>query len=79
MINLMGGIGSILAFILGGLLFELGGMPLPFSFSGLIMMAAWFILLFCVKEPPLLPEAYEAFKRIIALKMLLLQKKMKKG
>lgn len=62
-INLMGGIGSILAFILGGLLFELGGMPLPFLFSGLIMMAAWFILLLCVKEPPLLPEAYEAFKK----------------
>lgn len=52
-INLMGGIGSILAFLLGGLLFDLGGMPIPFLFSGLVMLAAWLILIFCIKESPL--------------------------
>ena len=61
-INLMGGIGSILAFLLGGLLFDLGGMPVPFFFSGLIMLAAWLTMMFCVKDPPLPPEAYEAAK-----------------
>lgn len=58
-INLMGGIGSILAFVLGGLLFELGGMPLPFLFAGLIMLAAWGTMTIFVKEPPLPAEAYE--------------------
>ncbi len=78
-INLMGGIGSILAFLLGGLLFDLGGMPVPFFFSGLIMLAAWLIMMFCVKEPPLPPEAYETAKKVQAAETGASSKKESRG
>ena len=64
-INLMGGLGSILAFVLGGLLFDLGGMPLPFLFSGLVMMVAWAVLFFFVKEPPLPAEEPKAEEAVV--------------
>ncbi len=78
-INLMGGIGSILAFLLGGLLFGLGGMPLPFFFSGLIMLAAWLTMMFLVKEPPLPPEAYETPKKAESSESATLSKEGERG
>jgi Na+/melibiose symporter-like transporter len=50
-INLMGGIGSILAFVLGGTLSKLWA-PAPFFFSGAVMLLALVLLRINVKEPP---------------------------
>lgn len=51
-INLMGGIGSILAFVVGGLLYRLGRIT-PFAFGSLVMLAAITLVILLVKEPPL--------------------------
>lgn len=50
-INLMGGIGSLLAFALGGFLIKLGGAPAPFFFSAAVMVLALVLLRLFVKEP----------------------------
>ena len=39
-VNLMGGVGSLLAFAGGGLLFKYGGYPLPFLTAAILMLAA---------------------------------------
>jgi maltose/moltooligosaccharide transporter len=49
-INLMGGIGSILAFVVGGLLYKLGRIT-PFAFGSLVMLAAITLVILLVKEP----------------------------
>ncbi len=49
-INLMGGIGSMLAFVLGGLLRDLWA-PAPFMFSAAVMLTALVFLRIFVKEP----------------------------
>jgi maltose/moltooligosaccharide transporter len=53
-INLMGGIGSILAFLVGGLLYKMGRIT-PFAFGSLVMLAAITLVILLVKEPRL-PE-----------------------
>jgi maltose/moltooligosaccharide transporter len=53
-INLMGGIGSILAFLVGGLLYKMGRIT-PFAFGSLVMLAAITLVILLVKEPQL-PE-----------------------
>ena len=50
-INLMGGVGSILAFLVGGLLRDVWA-PAPFFFSAAVMVAALVFLRVFVKEPP---------------------------
>lgn len=55
-INLWGGIGSVLAFFVGGMLFNAGGMPLPFLFSALVMVLAAVVLVLTVKEGKLLAQ-----------------------
>jgi MFS family permease len=50
-INLMGGVGSILAFVVGGLLSDMWA-PAPFFFSGAVMLLALALLRAFVKEPP---------------------------
>ncbi|MDL2237570.1 MFS transporter [Christensenellaceae bacterium OttesenSCG-928-K19] len=52
-INLMGGLGTLIIFVLGGMLYNAGGMSLPFIFTAIIMIAALIILRLTVKEPPL--------------------------
>lgn len=54
-INLMGGIGAILAYVLGGLLYGLGRIP-PFAFGSLVMLASITLVILLVKEPQL-PQA----------------------
>ena len=59
LINLMGGIGSLIAFVAGSWLLTLGnktmgeerGMAMPFLAVGLLMIVAFFVLLFFVREP----------------------------
>ena len=55
-VNLMGGVGSLLAFFAGGILFNMGGFPLPFLMSAIMMMLALAVLAIFVREPK---QAYE--------------------
>lgn len=50
-INLMGGVGSIIAFFVGGLLARAGGYNLPFLMGSIVMVAALLILFIFIKEP----------------------------
>ena len=56
-VNLMGGIGSLIAFFAGGLLFKAGGFPLPFLMTAGMMLLALAVLALFVREPK---EAYES-------------------
>lgn len=54
-INLMGGVGSIIAFLVGGKLAAAsGGMNLPFLMGAMVMLLSLFLLLFFVREPAML-------------------------
>ena len=50
-INLMGGIGSIIAFVVGGMLVNLAGYNLPFLVGAIVMVLAVIVLFLFVKEP----------------------------
>lgn len=56
MINLMGGIGGVLAFAVGGMLFKVS-VGAPFYFGGIMMLIACGIVLLFIKEPK--PESVE--------------------
>ena len=56
MINLMGGIGGVLAFAVGGILFKVS-VGAPFYFGGIVMLIACGIVLLFIKEPK--PENVE--------------------
>ena len=49
-INLMGGLGSILAFLVGGMLYKLGRVT-PFIFGSVVMLSAITLVLLFVREP----------------------------
>jgi MFS family permease len=55
-INLMGGLGGVLAFLVGGLLYRICR-PLPFWIGGLVTLVAVGILFWRVKEPQELVES----------------------
>jgi len=55
-VNLLGGIGSLIAFFVGGILFRAGGFPLPFLMSAVMMLLALAVLALFVREPK---QAYE--------------------
>ena len=55
-VNLMGGVGSLIAFFAGGLLFKAGGFPLPFLMTAILMLLALAVLALFVREPK---HAYE--------------------
>jgi maltose/moltooligosaccharide transporter len=57
MINLMGGIGAVLAFVVGGMLFKVS-VDAPFWFGGIIMLIGAAVVLYFIKEPDV-PEAKE--------------------
>ncbi len=50
-INLMGGVGGIIAFLAGGFLANVGGDNMPFLMGSVIMIFALAMLFFFVKEP----------------------------
>ncbi len=50
-INLMGGVGGLLAFFGGGVLFNSMGRAAPFIGGGILMIAALSVALFAVREP----------------------------
>ena len=56
MINLMGGIGGVLAFAVGGILFKVS-VGAPFYFGGIVMLIGCAIVLLFIKEPK--PESVE--------------------
>jgi MFS family permease len=55
-INLMGGLGAIAAFLIGGYLYDLGRIT-PFIFGSLILLAAISVVLLFVREPESPPES----------------------
>ena len=57
MINLMGGIGAVLAFVVGGMLFKVS-VGAPFYFGGIIMLIGAAVVLYFIKEPDV-PEPQE--------------------
>jgi len=57
-INLMGGVGAVLAFVVGGLLFKIS-VGAPFYFGGIVMLIGAAVVLYFIKEPDA-PEAVEA-------------------
>jgi len=61
-VNFMGGVGSLLAFAGGGLLFKVGGFPLPFLMSAVIMVAALLVLALFVREPGQSYQAYQSYQ-----------------
>lgn len=50
-INMMGGIGGIIAFLVGGLLSKWGGDNMPFLMGSIVMVIALVILFIFIKEP----------------------------
>ena len=68
-INLMAGIGGILAFVAGGFLYNLYR-PLPFWFGGVLTLAAVGVLLWKIREPKELVEAAEVEGGIQVFKQL---------
>ncbi|MBC8191128.1 MAG: MFS transporter [Candidatus Marinimicrobia bacterium] len=56
-INLMGGVGAVLAFVVGGVLFKVS-VGAPFYFGGIIMLIGAAVVLYFVKEPEV-PEPSE--------------------
>ncbi len=56
MINLMGGIGGVLAFAVGGILFKVS-VGAPFYFGGIVMLIGCAVVLLFIKEPK--PESVE--------------------
>ncbi|MCL2833588.1 MAG: MFS transporter [Treponema sp.] len=65
-VNFMGGVGSLLAFLVGGILFRVGGFPLPFLMSAILMFAALAVLALFVREPKIAyePEAKETKTKV---------------
>lgn len=57
MINLMGGIGAVLAFVVGGILFKVS-VGAPFYFGGIIMLIGAGVVLYFINEPDV-PEPQE--------------------
>lgn len=57
MINLMGGLGAVLAFVVGGILFKIS-VGAPFYFGGIIMLIGATVVLYFIKEP-VIPEPAE--------------------
>ncbi len=49
-INLMGGLGAILAFLVGGTLYKMGRIP-PFAFGALVMVVAIGLVILFIREP----------------------------
>jgi maltose/moltooligosaccharide transporter len=56
-INLMGGVGAVLAFVVGGILFKVS-VGAPFYFGGIIMLIGAAVVIYFVKEPEV-PEPSE--------------------
>jgi len=55
-VNFMGGLGSLIAFFAGGMLFNAGGFPLPFLMTAVMMILALAVMALFVREPK---QAYE--------------------
>ena len=61
-INLMGGVGAILAFLVGGTLYKLGRIP-PFAFGAVVMVVAIALVILFIREPEAPVETRDAHAR----------------
>jgi MFS family permease len=55
-INLMGGVGAILAFLVGGLLFNRFGKVAPFAFGSIAMLISLVFILIFLREPEVIEQ-----------------------
>lgn len=55
-LNLMGGLGAMVAFLAGGMLYRLDRLS-PFAFGGLVMVASILLVLLWLREPEVPPDA----------------------
>jgi len=62
-VNLMGGIGAVLAFAGGGFLFGFGGYPLTFLAGGVLLIVSLAIVAIFVREPKLPPPVIKKEKK----------------
>lgn len=67
-INLMGGVGGIIAFLAGGYLSNVGGDNMPFLMGSVVMIFALLMLFFFVKEPDSrrMARALDAREQVLA-------------
>jgi len=69
-INLMGGVGAVLAFVVGGILFKVS-VGAPFYFGGIIMLIGAAVVLYFIKEPEVpepqeeSPGVWDSFKTVV--------------
>ncbi|MDR0782564.1 MAG: MFS transporter [Propionibacteriaceae bacterium] len=63
-VNLMGGVGSLIAFGAGGLLLKVGGYPLPFLTAAIIMIGALAVLVIFIREPGVAYEPDAADEKV---------------
>ena len=68
-VNLTGGLGAVLAFAGGGILFEMGGFPLPFLVSGIISLIAVTIVAVFIREPEYPPVLSKVEEKKTAVKL----------
>jgi len=79
-VNLMGGVGAVIAFLFGGILFNYwlsrtgNGFPLPFMMTSVMMILALAVLAFFVREPK---NAYEPDDTVKSEKVKLEKNEMK--
>jgi maltose/moltooligosaccharide transporter len=66
-INLMGGLGAILAFLLGGLLFNRFGKIAPFAFGSIAMILALLAIIIFLREPPVPEEEIDEQKQNVGV------------
>ncbi len=72
-INLMGGVGAVLAFVVGGILFKVS-VGAPFYFGGIIMLIGAAVVLYFIKEPEVPEPTQEAPGLLDSLKTVLVDK-----
>ena len=65
-VNVMGGLGTLIAFVGGGLLVDLGGITLPFLVAAIIMLLCLVVIVTKVREPA---RAYEPEVKQLRVKL----------
>jgi MFS family permease len=75
-VNLLGGVGSLIAFFAGGILFRAGGFPLPFLMSAIMMLLALAVRALFVREHK---QAYEPEEKDKKAEIRQLNKEEKKS
>lgn len=66
LVNFMGGVGTLIAFVGGGTLLNMGGFPLPFLVAGIVMLLSLGVMMIFVREPK---QAFEPVEKKARIKL----------